>query len=72
MKTCGTCKYFGPDEPDSAWGEESRFRKCMLMENRAFERSESIQASAYVEDGSGYYAALCVSEDFGCTEWTPQ
>lgn len=24
---------------------------------------------AYVEDGSGYYAALCVESDFGCNKW---
>lgn len=27
------------------------------------------QGKAYTIDGSGYYAALCVADDFGCNLW---
>ncbi len=27
---------------------------------------------ALVADGSGYFAALCVAEDFGCIRWEPK
>lgn len=65
------------------WGDDKdagqRFRKCraiahgvvkfdddyneILVDN---DTKEQIEA-AYVEDGSGYYAALKTAEDFGCS-----
>ena len=30
---------------------------------------EAMVAKALVVDGSGYYAALCVEDDFGCNQW---
>jgi hypothetical protein len=33
------------------------------------ENGEELTAKAIVIDGSGYYAALCVDDDFGCNQW---
>jgi len=30
---------------------------------------EVLSTHAIAVDGSGYYAALCVDDDFGCIEW---
>lgn len=38
-----------------------------FSEDRSHEESQG--KGAFVVDGSGYHAALCVEEDFGCNKW---
>jgi hypothetical protein len=73
MNTCGTCKYFGASrkltlpEPDRR-EDNGPYKVCGLIEQ--LDSRPIVSAyMAYVVDGSGYYAALCVSEDFGCNQW---
>lgn len=88
VNTCGTCKYFGeavgtetfldPDTDDFV-EFESPYRKCELIEmkpeyaeQRKLMPDNPDKPAAYAVDGSGYYAALCVSADFGCNKWEPK
>lgn len=81
MNTCGTCKFFGAIEELSYWEEDSddevenkRLHVCGLLKHLN-ENTESkmaaMTAPAGVIDGSGYHAAFCVSEEFGCNQWQP-
>ena len=45
-------------------------RSHLLGDRRLMKRIP--EELAYVVDGSGYYAALCVSEDFGCSQWAQE
>ena len=80
MNTCGTCRFFAstklllsywPDGSDDEI-ENTRLHICGLLkhlnENDA-SRKAAMTAIAGVVDGSGYHAAFCVSEDFGCNQW---
>lgn len=79
MNTCGTCKYFGK-ALESQWDDDNpeadkegmvhaKHHVCDWMQhNAAF--SLRFPAVAFVEDGSGYRATLCVSEEFGCNQWS--
>ena len=80
MKTCGNCKYRGEtitrydekkfeDVPTNSFlcdrikhinGDHYRYGEDMPMPPGEI---------AGVQDGSGYYAALCVTDDFGCVLW---
>jgi hypothetical protein len=73
MNTCGTCKYFGEklegryhDDVDDI--VESDFHVCDLILHNEDGLSKW-PVPAYVIDGSGYYASLCVREEFGCNQW---
>ena len=83
-KTCGTCRFFGKvahseDEPLSRGQDEAmqpgRYHFCELIKHRNGYREIPSQTGAaptdgaIVIDGSGYFAALCVSEEFGCNQW---
>lgn len=75
MNTCGTCKHFGEPTPSYVWAgdgyvSQTRLRACKLLEhlNRGDER-KLLTEPAGVIDGSGYFATLCVSEEFGCNQW---
>lgn len=80
MNHCGTCKYFGPeiittghlhdDDNDKPTG----YHACEFIKHgngSAHDYDEPPLGSvlAYVEDGSGYHAALIVTTDFGCVTW---
>ncbi len=72
MNTCGTCKYRGANINDEV---PTTFFLCDLIKhNNRMERDlgEAKGEHAAVVDGSGYYAALCVEEDFGCNRWEPK
>lgn len=73
-KTCRTCKYrgrellleddedFGPDKPTGFFF----CKKVTLVENkRGLVKGQKFAAM----NSSGYFAALCVEEDFGCVDW---
>lgn len=81
---CGNCKYRGKQiQLESLYNDEtyqydnSGYFVCDQMKHgidysssssdRVFVAKE--QPMAYVEDGSGYHAALCVSSDFACNQW---
>lgn len=78
MNTCGTCKHFGKlveglDRHDSE-GEElpnTRYHQCMLLQHMNGSSQKPLAEAAGVVDGSGYFAVLCVSEEFGCNQWVP-
>lgn len=81
-KTCGTCKYRGENIAEEEWDweagglrrRESKYFFCERIKHDGRMSSDLVarpQAErAAVVDGSGYYAALCVSDDFGCLEWS--
>jgi hypothetical protein len=77
VNTCGTCRYFGAQRKDMADGADDRghipapYKACGFMEMEWTYGSTPSNAGAiaFVVDGSGYYAALCVAEDFGCNQW---
>lgn len=73
MNTCGTCKYFGApageaEEEDEFSDVPPGYHICQLIEHTAGLR-ELARGPACLIDGSGYFAALCVREDFGCNQW---
>lgn len=71
MNTCGTCKHFG-QPVDSEHYVPSGYHICRLVER--FDSYDTAQpsAAAGVVDASGYFAALCVKEEFGCNQWAPR
>lgn len=81
MNTCGTCKYRGEPVEHEYWDEKKddlvtrqTYFLCDLIKHINGDGGEKDYApgmGAGVKDGSGYYAALCVEEDFGCNKWEP-
>lgn len=85
MNTCGTCKHKGVPITAHVDGQirETRFFLCNRVKHNpgargdehgygsgSLDDTEAPRGSgAFVVDGSGYYAALCVEEDFGCIKW---
>jgi hypothetical protein len=60
-------------ESHSEEGRLGPYKVCGLIEMKAYgELPAAANRMAFVEDGSNYYAALCVSEDFGCNQWMPK
>lgn len=70
---CGGCTYFGDEEAKG-------FHRCNLIDHlNHYKRSVTIHseeaqsadflAKSGVIDGSGYFAALVVREDFGCVDF---
>lgn len=75
-KTCGTCRFRGePILIDNEKYEdvESGFFLCDLIKHFAEMHGRVTglpkQSGAVVIDGSDYYAALCVENEFGCNKW---
>jgi len=80
MNTCGTCKFFGKVKTFEEWRDDedeprvnTRLHVCGLLKhlNESSGSPLSWTAPAGVIDGSGYFAALCVSDEFGCNQWAP-
>ena len=79
MKTCGTCKYIKREkEMISHWdGEkddlvEAEFYSCGRLKHlNGDDGLPALSDPAGTIDGSGYYAALCVTDEFGCNLWEP-
>lgn len=80
VNTCGTCKYFGKSLDREFWQEAggtvvvTRLHVCDLIKHLNEGNSDEEEALLKIEpagviDGSGYHAALCVSEEFGCNQW---
>ncbi len=80
MQTCGTCRFIKREEReltrwDDAKGDEevAVFHVCGRLAHLNHYRDEkerklSDQVAGIV-DGSGYFAALCVTDEFGCNQW---
>lgn len=72
MNTCGNCKFLG--EEIEVWDEVdckdklTGFHNCQRVCHGNKDRYGDVthKDSAIVVDGSGYFAALRVKEDFGC------
>ena len=81
-KICGTCKFKGEiittsnaRIPYDEWADNIDPIKQSLSESFLCDRINMVDEntnktpSAFVADGSGYFAALCVYDDFGCVKW---
>lgn len=70
---CGSCKYFGKEmtrddfEVDE-YDIPSGFHKCERIKHDK-NHTLSLKEKAVLIDGSGYFAAIRVKEDFGCQLW---
>lgn len=69
MNTCGTCKYFGDPVKDENVHVPTGYHVCAWVKQHDDFGGATATESAVVVDGSGYFAALCVKEDFGCNKW---
>lgn len=81
MNTCGTCKYFGEAREVDLFSVDSddnyhelpsaQYHICELIKHINGHGSDnpSVQLVAGVSDASGYHAALCVTDEFGCNQW---
>lgn len=76
MNTCGTCKHFGKladvciDPENDDYVPNTIYHECTLLSHlNKTGTEEKWSAIAGVIDGSGYYAAFCVREEFGCNQW---
>jgi hypothetical protein len=75
MNTCGTCRHFGPVYQMDEWTpdrdepiEHKRYHVCRLLKH-INGYTDLYHEVAGVTDGSGYHAAFCVSDEFGCNQW---
>lgn len=73
--TCGTCKYRGKpitrhgDEASNWENVDTGYFLCEQIKHQHADRKPT--SVAFVQDGSDYYAALCVADEFGCNQWAP-
>lgn len=77
MNTCGGCKYKGEEiVTDDFRGDDitTGYFLCERAKHVGMnsDLKEFPKAKCAVIDGSGYYAALCVEDDFGCNQWEPK
>ncbi len=72
MNTCGNCKYRGEQvkvyDSDKFEYIDTTYFKCDLIKHDNWWKYEKGQGAVTI-DGSGYQAALCVENDFGCAKW---
>ena len=74
--TCGTCRYAG-SQLDEEFDDEAGYYvrpphlHCtrIIHGNGSGPRKAKSNTPAYVVDGSGYAASLCVLPTFGCLLW---
>jgi hypothetical protein len=75
MNTCGGCKFLGKEitEWDVDFKDEigTGYFACDRIKHDTERRPKKGQG-AFVKDGSGYFAALCVEDDFACNKWEPR
>lgn len=72
MNTCGTCKFFGVERHEEYGDPQSSppgYALCGRIQQYDSDAEPAQTDNALAMDGSGYFAALCVTTDFGCTEW---
>lgn len=74
---CKDCKHFG--EEYEAWNVErdemvgTGYHRCLYVQHAGqdWDLRESTKNAAVI-DGSGYFAALTVKDDFGCVNFEPK
>lgn len=75
-QTCGTCKHKGAVIEDHSrdWDEvRTTYFLCDLIKHiNLYPARYEAGHGAGVQDGSGYHAALCVEDEFGCNKWEPK
>lgn len=59
-RRCGTCRHLGKADRDD------EFRDCEKVKHDAYSRKGEEHHPAHVVDGSGHFAALRVTGEFGC------
>ena len=77
MNTCGTCKYKGNTITRTDYDTDDCIPVTTATGYFLCDRAEMLDPmevpvigrKVLVADGSGYYAALCVEDDFGCNQW---
>ena len=76
--TCGTCKYRGPEIFVDDWANDienipTGFFQCDRIKHVHIypDAPLSVDAKAFVVDGSDYFGQLRVAADFGCVEHKP-
>ena len=71
-KVCGNCKYKGESikyyDCDIFKEVDTGYSTCKIIEHDNGWRYKR-GLGALVTDGSGYFAALCVENNFGCNKW---
>lgn len=70
---CGNCKFKGEDLGNGYFPCKS-IPFAEGMDDKEYNTIDYPKVRvkdvvAYTVDGSGYHAALCVSDDFGCNQW---
>lgn len=78
-QTCGNCRFRGEEllsfNPGTIEHQPSGFFPCERVKHDKGlggitpGMPDYKGSGAVVVDGSGYHAALCVEEDFGCNKW---
>ncbi len=72
MNTCCTCRYKGESllitDNDNLEDVETGYFPCELIKHDKSWVYPKNQG-AILHDGSGYHAALCVENDYGCNKW---
>ena len=75
IQNCGTCRYFGPVKTtmdlDTYEDIPSSYHTCEKIKHDV-DYSYVRGGGAVCVDGSGYFAAFVVEEDFGCINWEAQ
>jgi len=72
MDKCKDCKFFGEELLSENWDNDeftetsTGFHTCDRIKHCAYYDLYKISDEACVQDGSGYFAALRVKDDFGC------
>lgn len=70
-RICGTCRWWGLSSNRAL--VDGAYRACERVRMREqFPQDGPLAVSedpAFVEDGSGYYAAIRCRADFGCVLW---
>ena len=72
--TCGTCRFRGEsykkcNEDTGLDDVDSGYFRCDRVKFLSASYKTKAGESAFVIDGSGFFAALCVESDFGCNQW---
>lgn len=69
---CKDCKYLGEPYVGDYDEVETPYHKCDYVKHINESSHEPPTGDAGVIDGSGYYAAFVVKDDFGCIHFEPK
>ena len=74
MNHCKDCRHFGEEIKDFAgvgdeiWDTPTGYHVCDYIKHTD-KNLHVVTANAVLQDGSGYWAGLCVRDDFGCVNF---